>query len=103
ERPFTFSKVPDGEGTTTSRANLGTIILKIRRVKRLAEKESDAPRQVPDRMQGPQKVGDHCIGFGQERETWLQHPKTFSTQPYDRRSPGSYVTFVFRYRSPGSL
>jgi len=106
ERPFVFSKVPEAETggeKTVNRSVLGIISLKIKRVKRVGEQQSDQPRHVPDRMQGPQKVGDHCIGFGQERQTWLQHPKTYGVQPYDKRNPGSYVTFTFRYRSPDFL
>ncbi|TFK54792.1 hypothetical protein OE88DRAFT_1723304 [Heliocybe sulcata] len=106
ERPFLFSKVPEtetGSAGTATRSQLGIISLKIKRVQRLEEQQSDQPRQVPDRMQGSQKVGDHCVGFGEERQTWLQHPNTYSVQPYDKQNPGSYVTFTFRYRSPEFL
>lgn len=43
------------------------------------------------------------IRFGAERPAEFQHPSTWSVEPFDKQTPGSYVTFVFRYRSKGPL
>ncbi|KAH6918414.1 hypothetical protein BKA70DRAFT_1416413 [Coprinopsis sp. MPI-PUGE-AT-0042] len=81
----------------------GTIMLKIKRVKRSAPHRCNPVHDVNDiAALGKKKVGDLCIGFGQERATTLQSPTTWSVEPYDTpgsSKPSTYVSFVFRYRS----
>ncbi|KDQ60959.1 hypothetical protein JAAARDRAFT_124808, partial [Jaapia argillacea MUCL 33604] len=78
--------------------DIGTIMLRIKRIQRVASKPANPVQELPDAVHGR---GDHCIGFGEEKPTWIQYPTTWTVKPYDPKNPGSYVTFIFRYRSRG--
>ncbi|EAU88761.2 hypothetical protein CC1G_01134 [Coprinopsis cinerea okayama7 len=103
EKPFVFTKVPQEEDSAESNKDAGTIVVKIKRVKRVAARPSNPVRPVGDvAASGKKKVGDLCVGFGQERSTTLQYHSTWSVVPYDdpeSEKPSTYVSFVFRYRS----
>ncbi|KAJ8586105.1 hypothetical protein M405DRAFT_744189, partial [Rhizopogon salebrosus TDB-379] len=79
----------------------GTIMLKVKRVKLQGSKPANQLQRLPDwTSQG--HVGEHCVGYGQERVGYVQSPTTWKVEPYDESSKRSYVTFVFRYRSRGA-
>ena len=53
-----------------------------------------------------QPVDRHVFRFGEEVPTFQQYSATWSVVPHDQDIPGAtkpstYVSFVFRYRSPG--
>ncbi|KAF8911987.1 hypothetical protein CPB84DRAFT_1722392 [Gymnopilus junonius] len=112
ERPFTFQKVPnDTMDSPTRRAgkDAGMITLKIKRIRRLDARPAN-PIQVIPSVLGKRKVGDLCIGFGEEIRAESQHPSTWEVLPYEEdvtipgaSKPSTYVSFVFRYRSPEFL
>lgn len=105
--------------TNTNPAELGTIIVKIKRVEIVGKHGANTPL-VP----GPPVAGRHSFGeppvgigyvphnarrawtaltdeqssFGREEMGPAQLPTTWKVKPYDKRNPGTYVTFVFRYR-----
>ncbi|KAI0726647.1 hypothetical protein C8Q72DRAFT_893733, partial [Fomitopsis betulina] len=104
-RPFTFAEITEESAnatpTNTNPAELGTIIVKIKRVEIVGKHGANTPL-VP----GPPVAGRHSfgeppvgIGFGREEMGPAQLPTTWKVKPYDKRNPGTYVTFVFRYRS----
>lgn len=46
----------------------------------------------------------YVYSFGAEQPSYEQYPSTWKVEPYDnpgQRKPNTYVSFVFRYRSPG--
>jgi len=101
-------------------SSIGSIILKIKLVRRLAGRVANSPLLVPQQVRGKRRAGDDCIGFalglpssfvitanqprsyGVERLVALQHKATWRILPWDLSNPHSFVTFVFRYRSVGT-
>jgi hypothetical protein len=87
----------------------GMITLKIKRIKRVFNRPPNAIQPLPGLpVKGKRQVGDLCIGFGEEVQTFEQYSSTWSVVPYDQDVPGAtkpstYVSFVFRYRSPDFL
>ena len=102
------------------------ITLKIKRIKRVFNRPPNAIQSLPELADlGKRPVGDLCIGsysisiwsvaqsadrhvfrFGEEVQTFEQYSSTWSVVPYDQDVPGAtkpstYVSFIFRYRSPG--
>ncbi|KAJ3490214.1 hypothetical protein NLI96_g1571 [Meripilus lineatus] len=102
ERPFTFAKVGRGSRNTSgtpSSSGTGSIILKIKRVKRQGLHPPNALQPPPDASRrGNKRRMDHCVSYGQSKETRNQVQTTWSFEPYDPANPRSYVTFEFRYR-----
>ncbi|KAF8798159.1 hypothetical protein BYT27DRAFT_7203868 [Phlegmacium glaucopus] len=112
ERPFMFQKVPEIATESphrTAAKEAGMITLKIKRIKRVVNRPPDGIQPLPaPAVLGKRQVGDLCIGFGEEVQTFEQHASTWSVVPYDQDVPGAtkpstYVSFVFRYRSPDFL
>ncbi|TFK30088.1 hypothetical protein FA15DRAFT_630990 [Coprinopsis marcescibilis] len=106
EKPFIFTKVPQkSEPGEETNKDAGSIVLKIKRIKRTEGRPSNPVQQVTSvAASGKKPVGDLCIGFGQEMSTALQYHATWSVAPYDNdksgaTKPSTYVSFVFRYRS----
>lgn len=100
ERPFMFMKVDESSEPRLppKQANeTGTIILRIKRIKRTTSKVANRIQPTP--VEVASRTREHCIGYGPERDTYEQYSTTWSFEPYDASSPGSYATFVFRYRS----
>jgi hypothetical protein len=101
-------------------SSIGSIILKIRLVRRIAGRVANSPLLVPRQVRGRRRVGDDCIGsvvestppfgtqfdrshsYGAERQVAPQHKATWRILPWDITNPHSHVTFVFRYRSVGA-
>ena len=101
----------------------GMITLKIKRITRVFNRPPNAIQSIPGlAVLGKRQVGDLCIGsesstliggidwhvfrFGEEVQAFEQYSSTWSVLPYDEDVPGAtkpstYVSFVFRYRSPG--
>jgi hypothetical protein len=102
------------------------IILKIKRIRRVAVRPANSLQSLPTSVLGKRKVGDLSIGyvgcircvplnltlsccssrsFGQEVKAYEQYDTTWQVTAYDEETPGAkpstYVSFVFRYRSPG--
>lgn len=92
------------------------IMLRIKRVRTRDGRKANEMQPVPPPAGG--RFREHCVGygavlilsrtlgsydssFGSDRRTYPQHSSTWSTEPYDPENPGSFVTFVFRYRSRG--
>jgi len=112
ERPFMFHKIPEIAIESPQRAaakEAGMITLKIKRIKRVLHRPPNAIQSLPGlTVLGKRKVGDLCIGFGEEVPTFEQYSSTWSVVPHDQDIPGAtkpstYVSFVFRYRSPDFL
>ncbi|KAF9500483.1 hypothetical protein BDN71DRAFT_1427350 [Pleurotus eryngii] len=112
EKPFVFLKVGEEEegggggvdafSSSKSRKDLGTIILRIRRVLRVEKCPANPIKAVPSKVLGKRKTGDVGIGFGDDVPAYYQSPVTWEVQPYPEDAhlgAASYVTFVFRYRS----
>ena len=101
-------------------SSIGSIILKIKLVRRIAGRVANSPLLVPQQVRGKRRPGDDCIGsvvkfipplattsdrqpsYGAERQVASQHKATWKILPWDLSNPHSYVTFVFRYRSVGA-
>jgi len=112
ERPFMFQKVPEIVTDSPQRAaakEAGMITLKIKRITRVFNRPPNAIQSLPGlAVLGKRQVGDLCIGFGEEVQAFEQYSSTWSVLPYDQDVPGAtkpstYVSFVFRYRSPDFL
>lgn len=102
ERPFVFAKVDEEADTIETDADpkqLGMIILRIRRIRRIGGHMPNTPRPIPNLMRGRENYYEMRAGFGKETTTHPQIPVTFSIEPFDKANPGSYVTFIFRYRT----
>jgi len=111
ERPFIFSKVDETRNETAAECaakDVGMIILRIKRIERVGGRPSNTIQKVPNTNTGTRGPGEHCIAFGDEKEAFQQYSTTWSVRPYKTDKPSSdkpstYVTFVFRYRSPEFL
>ncbi|KAI0748114.1 hypothetical protein C8Q80DRAFT_1270558 [Daedaleopsis nitida] len=102
ERPFVFSTIEhsDTSGLNGKPAdkNVGSIVLEIRLVKRVDEREPNPIRPPPNVVRGLRQEGDVAIRYGDVRPASTQK-RTWKIEPFDPKAPGPYVTFVFRYRS----
>jgi len=99
EKPFVFSKIEEKGDEGSSEAagkEVGTITLRVKRVERIGHRAANGLQSIPS-PRGNRAVGDHCVGFGQEKPSTFQYPQTWSIKMKDK--PSTYVTFVFRYRS----
>lgn len=111
ERPFTFTSVPGNTDDTSENAKpgVGTIVLKIKRVDRIACQPANAiqPLPITSTIPAKRRAGDLGIGLGPEKDAPMQYPLTWQVNPHDKvagsRLPPTYVSFVFRYRSPEFL
>ncbi|KAJ3552380.1 hypothetical protein NM688_g4179 [Phlebia brevispora] len=98
ERPFIFDEI--ARGAHVKNKDLGTIVLKIKLVKRLGlTHKPNKPMQVPSPVKGRTYTSyTAAVGYGHAQDVEMQFPKTWACEPYDPRHPGSFVVFVFRYR-----
>ncbi|KIM48895.1 hypothetical protein M413DRAFT_89409 [Hebeloma cylindrosporum] len=110
EKPFIFQKVPENVSESplqSSGKDAGMIILKIKRIRRVAVRPANSLQSLPSSVLGKRKVGDLSIGFGQEVKAYEQYDTTWQVTAYEDETPGAkpstYVSFVFRYRSPEFL
>lgn len=112
ERPFMFQQVSEfatGSPQHAAAKQAGMITLKIKRIKRVFNRPPNAIQPLPElAVLGKRQAGDLCIGFGEEVQAFEQYSSTWSVVPYDQDIPGAtkpstYVSFVFRYRSPDFL
>ncbi|KAG2349760.1 hypothetical protein BDR05DRAFT_871172 [Suillus weaverae] len=98
ERPFMFAQRPSS-GDGQSMKDAGSIMLKIRFVKLDGSKAANPLQNIPD-LNSQSHLSDHCIGYGQETNTYTQSPMTWKVKPSEQDDKRSHVTFLFRYRSP---
>lgn len=93
ERPFKFMEVPENsaqahahlhcgilihdfvaaDGAADSNADAGTIVLKIRRVRRVEDTEANAVEVLPDSVLTKRKPGDLCVGCVSTPNSWPLH------------------------------
>ncbi|TFK42431.1 hypothetical protein BDQ12DRAFT_696056 [Crucibulum laeve] len=107
ERPFMFQKVPENADGSANK-DIGTIVLRIKRVKRVAAHIPNVIQSVPGSALGKRKAGDVYAGFGEEKPFYRQYSSTWAVEAYDKhesgsKQPATYVSFVFRYRTPEFL
>ncbi|KAH9843074.1 uncharacterized protein C8Q71DRAFT_699321 [Rhodofomes roseus] len=102
-RPFQFQKVPEGAiPKDTDPTELGTIIVKIKRVSIVGKQGKNAPLVPRPPIGGKRSIGAEDpvgIGYGNEEMGHVQMPMTWKVRPWDRSNPGTYATFIFRYRT----
>jgi len=106
ERPFIFQKIEEDEHSNQAvNKDVGMITLRIKRIQRVAGRPANPVQQLPSITLGKRKAGELCVGFGEERQTFDQFAYTWSVKPYEKdgpvggRTPKTYVSFVFRYRT----
>jgi len=106
ERPFAFREVEeDSPSTHSANKDVGMIILRIKRIQRVAGRPANPVQQVPSLILGKRKAGELCVGFAEDRQTYDQYAFTWSVKPYEKdspagaKTPSTYVSFVFRYRT----
>jgi len=106
ERPFAFREVEeDVPSTHSANKDVGMIILRIKRIRRVAGRPANPVQQVPSLILGKRKAGELCVGFAEDRQTYDQYAYTWSVKPYEKdspagaKTPSTYVSFVFRYRT----
>ncbi|KAJ6525648.1 hypothetical protein B0H19DRAFT_1198196 [Mycena capillaripes] len=106
ERPFIFQKIEEDEPATQSvNKDVGMITLRIKRIQRVAGRPANPVQQLPSTTLGKRKAGELCVGFGEESAAFDQFAYTWSVKPYEKdgpadgRTPKTYVSFVFRYRT----
>ncbi|KAM5535168.1 hypothetical protein V8D89_011104 [Ganoderma adspersum] len=107
ERPFMFSPIhpADLHGANAGRSadkNVGSIVLEIRLIKRVGEREPNPLRPPPNVVRGSRQPGEVAIRYGNVHPTSMQQ-RTYKIEPFDPKAPGPYVTFIFRYRSQNWL
>ncbi|KAG1827167.1 uncharacterized protein BJ212DRAFT_1310621 [Suillus subaureus] len=102
ERPFMFAQRPSSSTSGESMKDAGSIMLKIKLVTLDGSKAANPLQSIPD-LNSQSHPGDHCVGYGQEKNTYMQSPMTWKVKPSDQHGNRSHVTFLFRYRSPGWL
>lgn len=98
ERPFMFAQSQSSGASGQSTKDAGSIMLKIRLVELDGSKKANPLQSIPD-LNSQSHLGDHCVGYGQEANTYMQSPLTWKVKPY-QHGESSHVTFLFRYRSP---
>lgn len=77
-------------------------MLKIKLVELDGSKTANPLQSIPD-LNSQSHPGDHCVGYGQETNTYMQSPMTWKVKPSNQHGERSHVTFLFRYRSPGEF
>ena len=96
--------------------NIGSIVLEIRLIKRVGEREPNPLSVPPSVVRGNRQPGDIAVKYehdlssfvtthaprryGDVRPASMQR-RTYKIEPFDPKAPGPYVTFIFRYRSKG--
>ncbi|KAF8274373.1 hypothetical protein EI94DRAFT_679993 [Lactarius quietus] len=103
ERPFTFANFDEELAVTechhtANRREPGTIVLRVRRISLTRVGEPNPVPQIPPPARAGDKETDLRVMFGSPEPAVPQTP-TISFESYDKENPGSYVTFVFRYRT----
>lgn len=81
ERPFKFMQVPERSASPTifllstcstpsianggegSNDHVGTIVLKIKRIRRIEDAPANIVDKLPDSVLGSRKAGDLCVGY----------------------------------------
>ncbi|KAJ7087840.1 hypothetical protein C8R44DRAFT_819945 [Mycena epipterygia] len=106
ERAFVFQKIEEDEPSTQSiNKDVGMITLRIKRIQRVASRPANPVQQLPSVTLGKRKAGELSVGFGDDMPAYDQFAYTWSVKPYGKdapagaRTPSTYVSFVFRYRS----
>ncbi|KAJ7444904.1 hypothetical protein FB451DRAFT_1293799 [Mycena latifolia] len=106
ERPFVFQKIEQDEPSTNAvNKDVGMITLRIKRIQRVASRPANPVQQLPSITLGKRKAGDLCVSFGDDKQAFDQFAYTWSVKPYEKdtpagaRTPSTYVSFTFRYRS----
>ncbi|KAH9071180.1 hypothetical protein EDB83DRAFT_2173157, partial [Lactarius deliciosus] len=97
ERPFTFDNFDEAE-----RREPGTIVLRIRRISLTRVGEPNPAPRIPPPAGVGEEGADLRVVFGSPVPAVPQTP-TIKFKSYDKENPGSYVTFVFRYRTQRTL
>ncbi|PIL23989.1 hypothetical protein GSI_13740 [Ganoderma sinense ZZ0214-1] len=105
ERPFMFAQIHPADfhahgahGGNPADKNVGSIVLEIRLIKRVGEREPNPVRPPPSVVRGNRQPGEVAIRYGNAHPTAMQQ-RTYKIEPFDPKAPGPYVTFIFRYRS----
>ncbi|KAJ3574832.1 hypothetical protein NP233_g1499 [Leucocoprinus birnbaumii] len=103
ERPFVFQRVDENFSSSndpnTMNKDVGTIVLRIKRVRIAEAATPNAIQQLPGTSGGRNGMR---VGFGIEQPTYEQYPSTWKVEGYDNpgsNRPSTYVSFVFRYRT----
>ncbi|KAF5357898.1 hypothetical protein D9756_001414 [Leucocoprinus leucothites] len=103
ERPFIFQKIEENDSSLdnsiATNKDVGTILLRIKRVRLVAAASPNAIQQLPENNGGRNGIR---VGFGVEQPTFEQYPSTWKVESYDnpgQSQPSTYVSFVFRYRT----
>jgi len=106
ERPFVFQKIEQDEPSTHAvNKDVGMITLRVKRIQRVASRPANPVQQLPSVTLGKRKAGELCVSFGEDKQAFDQFAYTWSVKPYEKdapagsRTPSTYVSFVFRYRS----
>ncbi|KAF8228487.1 hypothetical protein L208DRAFT_243632 [Tricholoma matsutake] len=87
ERPFMFQNVDETEESP---------------IDRVSGRPANTIQEIPQTISGKRKAGELRVGFGDERRAYEQYATTWSVKPHDvpgAKTPSTYVSFVFRYRS----
>ncbi|KAH8995344.1 hypothetical protein EDB92DRAFT_1846386 [Lactarius akahatsu] len=103
ERPFTFDNFDEESADTerdhtVERREPGTIVLRIRRISLTRVGEPNPTPHIPPPAGVGEEGADLRVVFGSPVPAVPQTP-TIRFESYDKENPGSYVTFVFRYRT----
>ncbi|KJA27466.1 hypothetical protein HYPSUDRAFT_212595 [Hypholoma sublateritium FD-334 SS-4] len=109
ERPFMFREACD-DGLTAEGipGDAGSITLKIKRVKILEAEWARPLPKLPSPALGKRKRGGASVQLGPEEQAHIRQPTTYKVAAHEEwlptgSKPITYVTFVFRYKSPESL
>jgi len=106
ERPFAFGAVDGGappkiQGDVKA-DQFGMIVLRIRQIARSDSHSPNPVRPLPNSMKGENRFS-LCVKLGPEIPCSVQPAETWDFKPHDKEHPNSFVTFIFRYRSPDFL
>ncbi|KAK1230140.1 hypothetical protein PQX77_006773 [Marasmius sp. AFHP31] len=87
-----------------SSRDAGMIVLKIKRVNRVASRPVDNFQQLAQGPQGTRQSGDIYVGFGEDGPAQERWNYTWGVEPHAEDGPGgatpsTYVSFTFRYRT----
>ncbi|PBK96981.1 hypothetical protein ARMGADRAFT_1163329 [Armillaria gallica] len=107
ERPFIFQQITKAEaGGSSSEASsrdAGMVTLRIKKVNRVSTRPPDPHLALSTSKQSMLRPGDHRVGFGDEVPSFEQVGYTWMVRPFEpgstAKTPSTFVTFVFRYRS----
>ncbi|KAK0228656.1 hypothetical protein IW262DRAFT_630744 [Armillaria fumosa] len=107
ERSFVFQQITEaeagGSSSEISSRDAGMITLRIKKVNRVSTRPPDPHLALSTAKQSMLRPGDHRVGFGDEVPSFEQAGYTWMVRPFEpgstARTPNTYVTFVFRYRS----